>query len=96
MVTIDTVKAIDKGLQYLARTQRPDGCWFNSGGYGGYNYPAVMTSLAGIAFLASGSTPESGPYSRQVKRAMLYVLRLAESSSDGLICGPTGEARSMY
>jgi hypothetical protein len=55
-----------------------------------------MTSLAGVALLASGSTPESGPYSREVKKAMLYVLRLAESSKDGLICGPTGEARSMY
>ncbi|KKL93190.1 hypothetical protein LCGC14_1877170 [marine sediment metagenome] len=91
-----TVKAIDKALKYLTRTQRANGSWYNSGGYGGYNYPAVMTSLAGMAFLGSGSTPESGPYAKQTKRAMLYILRLAESSKDGLICGPTGESRSMY
>ena len=96
MVTIETVKTIDKGLKYLARTQRADGSWSNSGGYGGYNYPAVMTSLAGMALMASGSTPETGPYARQVKKAMMYVLRLAESSKDGLICSPTGESRSMY
>lgn len=93
MVSLETAKAIDKGLKYLTRTQRPDGSWFNSGGY---NYPAVMTSLAGMALLASGSTPETGPYAAQVKKAMLYLLRLAESSKDGLICGPSGEARSMY
>ena len=96
MVTPGTVKSIRKGLDYLKRTQRTDGSWTNSGGYGGYNYPAVMTSLAGIALMASGSTPESGPYYRQVKKAMGYILALAESSKDGLICGPTGESRSMY
>ena len=96
MMTPETVKAIEKGLEYLARTQRADGSWFNTGGYGGYSYPAVMTSLAGMAFLASGSTPESGPYAKQARKAMLFILRLAESSKDGLICGPTGESRSMY
>ncbi|HET6430001.1 MAG TPA: prenyltransferase/squalene oxidase repeat-containing protein [Phycisphaerae bacterium] len=96
MVTIETVKTIEKGLNYLVRTQRADGSWSNSGGYGGYNYPAVMTSLAGMALMASGSTPETGPYAKQTKKALMYVLRLAESSKDGLICSPTGESRSMY
>jgi len=97
MMTPQTVKTIDKGLQYLVRTQRKgDGSWTNVGGYGGYNYPAVMTSLGGLALMASGSTPETGPYAKNVKKAMLYVLRLAEASKDGLICGPTGESRSMY
>ncbi len=94
MMTPETVKAIDKGLEYLKRTQRADGSWYS--GYGSYNYPAVMTSLSGLAFMSSGSTPETGPYYKQVKKAMLYVLRLAESRSDGLIVGPTGESRSMY
>jgi len=97
MMTPDTVKSIDKALKYLSRTQRKgDGSWSNSGGYGGYNYPAVMTSLAGLGMMASGSTPETGPYAKEVKRAMLYILRLAEASKDGLICSPTGEGRSMY
>ncbi|MDY7009955.1 MAG: prenyltransferase/squalene oxidase repeat-containing protein [Planctomycetota bacterium] len=94
MMTTETVKSIDKGLEYLRRTQRTDGSWFS--GYGYYEYPAVMTSLSGLAFMASGSTPETGLYYKQVKKAMFYVLRLAEGGKDGLICGPTGESRSMY
>ena len=95
MVTRETVKSIERGLEYLKRTQRNDGSWIDGGGYGG-GYPAVMSSLAGLALLSSGSTPESGPYSKQVKKAMLYVLRLGESDKDGLISGPGGEGRSMY
>jgi len=94
MVTPGTVAAIEKGLRYLARTQRPDGSWLGSGSYAGYS--AVMTSLAGVALLSSGSTPETGPYFRQVRKAMLYVLRLAEAGDDGLIVGPGGVGRSMY
>jgi squalene cyclase len=94
MVTRDTVKAIDRGLNYLAKTQRPNGSWLNSGGYG--TYPAAMTSLAGLAMMAGGSTPESGPYCRNVTRAMSYILRVAKSQDDGLIGGPGSESRSMY
>lgn len=89
-----TVKSIDRGLKYLARTQRNDGSWLNQGGYG--TYPAVMTSLAGLAFMSSGSTPETGPYSRNVTKAMIYILRVAEMHKDGLIAGPGAESRSMY
>ena len=64
----DTVKAIDKGMNYLAKTQRQDGSWLNSGGYG--MYPAVMTALASTALIAGGSTPESGPHMRIVTKGM--------------------------
>ena len=95
MMTPDTIKSIDKGLDFLKRTQRSDGSWYS--GYGYYNYPSVMTSLAGLALMSSGSTPETGPYYKQVKKAMIYILRLAESSGKGgLICAPSGESRSMY
>ena len=94
MVTRDIVKAIDAGLTYLARTQRQDGSWLSTGGQGAY--PSVMTSLAGLAFIAGGSTPESGPYARNVTKAMNYILNVAESQGDGLIAGPGSESRSMY
>jgi len=93
MIEPKTVKAIGRGLEYLRKTQRPDGSWLNQGGYG--TYPAVMTSLAGMAFLAGGSTPESGPYARSVTKAMNYILRVA-NPNDGLIAGPGAEYRSMY
>ena len=89
-----TLKAIERGLRYLARTQRNNGSWFNQGGYG--TYPAVMTSLAGLGFMAGGSTPETGPYARNVTKAMIYILRVSEAHGDGLIAGPGAEGRSMY
>jgi hypothetical protein len=90
------VKAVDLGLKYLASTQRNNGAWFSSGGGMGGAYPSVMTSLAGLALLASGSTPENGPYSKNLTRAMNYILNVAESSDDGMIAGPGSESRSMY
>jgi hypothetical protein len=77
MVTKKTDQQIDRGLKYLVRTQRHDGSWLNAGGYG--SYPVVMTSLAGLALMAGGSTPESGPYAKNVARALNYVLNAAES-----------------
>jgi len=95
MMDQKTIKAIDRGLKYLVGTQRNNGAWFS--GTGGYGiYPVVMTSLSGVALLASGSTPESGPYAKNLTRAMNYVLNVAEAHTDGLIAGPGAESRSMY
>lgn len=94
MMDRETVEAIDKGINYLVRTQRRDGSWFSAGGYG--SYPSVMTSLSGLALMGGGSTPHSGPHARNVSKAMHYVLRVAERHDDGLIVGPGAESRSMY
>jgi hypothetical protein len=94
MMDAKTVKCIDMGLNYLVKTQRADGSWLNSGGYG--SYPAAMTALAGLSLMAGGSTAETGPYSRNVSRAMNYLIRVAKSQNDGLISGPGSEGRSMY
>jgi len=95
MMTPETVKAIDRGLAHLAKVQQADGQLPSAGSMG--SYPAVMTSLAGLAFLAGGSTPEEGPHAANAKKAMLYVLRVADlGRKDGLIAGPGAEARSMY
>lgn len=90
-----TVESIDRGLRYLAATQKATGEWFPTGGYG--SYPTVMTALAGLAFIAGGSTPETGPYARNVRKAMHYCLRVAEAEKDGMIASTQGgEGRSMY
>jgi hypothetical protein len=59
-------------------------------------YPAVMTGLSGLALMAGGSTPETGPYSKNVSKAMNYLLRVAATHTDGLVAGPGAEYRSMY
>lgn len=80
MMDEKTVKAIDRGIGYLAQTQRNNGAWLNGGGYG--VYPSVMTSLAGLSLMANGSTPESGTYAKEVTRAMNYILNVAEAQDD--------------
>jgi len=92
LVTRDVQESIEKGLEYLVRTQRQDGSWVVPNYYRGYS--TVMTSLAGLALMANGSTPEDGPYARQVTKAMTYILRQARGE-DGMIAAP-GSGRSMY
>ncbi len=97
-VTAKTVRAVERGLAYLRRTQKTNGSW-GATGYG-RSYPVVMTSLAGLAFLAHGDTPFRGKYATQVKKALDFVLTNAENrikqrpkAKEALIAGA---ARSMY
>lgn len=94
LVNRKILASADRGLKYLHDTQRRDGKWLNQGGYG--MYPAAMTGLSGLAFMAGGSTPETGPYAKTVAKAMNYLLRVAGTHADGLIAGPGAEYRSMY
>jgi len=87
------VAAIDRGLQYLAKVQQPDGSFPET--WDARSYPATMTSFAGLAFMAAGSTPEEGPYADHVRKAMIYLLELGEKHPEGLIAGPQ-EMRSTY
>src|SRR6185312_17307289 len=53
LVTQQADQSIQKGLAWLARTQTSDGS-FGSGMYRGN---IAVTSLAGLAFMSSGSSP---------------------------------------
>ena len=64
---------IKKGLTYLARAQESDGSYGKST-WSTNVYPTAMTSLSGLAFLASGSTPTRGPYARNLQRITKYLL----------------------
>lgn len=94
LMTPEAAAAIERGVSFLARSQRADGAWDSEGGFG--SYPMAMTSLAGMALLAHGSTPTKGPEAENVRRAVEWILRNQ---------GPTGlyaslqenrEMRSMY
>jgi hypothetical protein len=93
LITPEVAKAIENGLNYLAKIQQPDGSF--PAKWDARNYPACMTALSGLALLASGSTPEEGPYSENIKRAMIYLMELGESHYNGLIAGKE-EARCTY
>jgi hypothetical protein len=92
-LTPETQRAIERGLQYLSESQNANGSWFNAGNMG--SYPTAMTSLAGLALLANGSTPREGRFAPQLKRAVHFLLSQAESSERGLISSQM-EGRSMH
>ena len=68
--------AIEKGLAFLAQRQLDDGS-FTSGGYG---RNAAVCALAGMAWLAEGSTPGRGPYGEAIRRATDYLLDNTQQS----------------
>jgi len=81
-------KAISAGLKWVARTQSTRGHWTAG------NYPTAMTALAGTALAASGSTTTQGPYSRNIRRAVDYLVSM--SRPNGLIGDPLADNRYTY
>jgi hypothetical protein len=92
-ITKEMHEAVQRGLEWLARNQANDGSWRNSGGYG--SYPAAMTGLAGMALIASGSTPTRGKYWREVRDSVDFLLKHADPNN-GVISVPAEEGRGMY
>ncbi len=84
--------AIERGTAYLVRTQNRDGSWRTHGATG--NYPVAMTSLAGLALMAGGSTPSAGPHARHVSSALTFILK--SSRRDGLIAQLEEESHCMH
>jgi hypothetical protein len=91
-ITQDMERAIERGLEYLVRTQNGDGSWNNMGGWG--RYPTAMTALAGTALLGSGSTATRGPRAPAIRKAADFTLRVARPS--GLLATPAEDGRSMH
>ena len=92
LVTPETQQAIDRGLEFLARSQSREGSWRSQGDMG--QFPVAMTALATLALLADGNTMTEGKYAPQVSRAVNLLLRCVDS--DGLISRIEEESRSMY
>lgn len=88
-----TQKAIEAGLEFLARNQTPDGSFRNT--RDGATYPVTMTSLAGMAFIAGGNTTSRGPYADNVKKIVRYLISQANPST-GIIAAGNENGRTMY
>ena len=86
------IQAVDKALEWLAKSQGGDGSWGNEGSGGSYRM--AMTGLAGLAFLSGGHTPGRGKYGRNIERAMKYVMK-NQQRNDGLITS-ADEGQTMY
>jgi hypothetical protein len=59
------------GLQWLVRTQAPEGNWPDEP----VNTEPALTSLAVISLLAHGDDPNFGPYSTTIRHGLDYVLK---------------------
>ena len=93
LVTPQTDKAIERGLKWLAKQQQPNGSF---GSIGGYRENVGVTALAGMAFLASGSTPDRGPYGREVTAVMNFLLAQAQPSGFIMSEKPSQSHGPMY
>ena len=82
LITQAADQAIENGLAYLNASQHDDGS-FASGGYRGN---VAICGLAGLAFMAGGSTPGRGPYGENVDQCVQYVL--ANTQESGFITAP--------
>ncbi len=83
--------AIDRGLTWLTKRQGADGAFSGSG----YSRNVAVCSLAGLAFLSSGSTPGRGPHGKSLSRVLDYVLQYAQEN--GFICNEAATSHGpMY
>jgi hypothetical protein len=74
-------ESVERGLEWLKRTQAPDGHWAAQG----TNYRVAMTSLAGMCFLMEGSSLKEGKYSEQIRKAVEWLINPARQQPSGLI-----------
>jgi hypothetical protein len=82
-------KAVEKGLQWLADHQGPDGSY----GGGGTGKHAGITALAGLAFMEAGNLPGRGKYADNVSRCLKFTLDSCQES--GLIASDQSQG-PMY
>lgn len=80
-------RALQRGLSYLVRQQNEDGSF----GVGIYDRNVGIASLAGMAFMAAGSTPGRGPHGKQLNKCLEFVLGQVQET--GFIASP-GRAAS--
>jgi hypothetical protein len=66
--------AVERGLEWLAQGQ------YSSGAVG-HTCQVAFTSLAGLAFLASNSTPVRGPHAKVVRSCLRFILRCSSKTT---------------
>ncbi|MBI5724678.1 MAG: squalene--hopene cyclase [Planctomycetes bacterium] len=71
-ITPESAKAVELGLEWLAKNQGPQGNW-NCRELG-------LVSMGALAFLSAGYTPDKGKYGHNVRKALDYVISNAKPS----------------
>ncbi len=63
-------RAVDRGVEYLRRTQLPDGAWFSPN----LGKNAGISGLAALALLSAGHVPGRGHCGENVERCVRWIL----------------------
>src|SRR4051794_19501504 len=73
---------VSRGLEWLARQQFADGHWQVPSG----DFSLAITALSGLSFLMEGSTLRDGKYSKNIRRAVDWII--ARSQPNGMLGDP--------
>lgn len=82
-ITPAAQQAITRGLDGLAKRQGRNGNMQSS-------VPVAATSMACLAWMASGSTPDRGKYAENIRKGLQYILKMTSRS------GYIAESASMF
>lgn len=80
--------SIEKGLDWVAKKQTLSGGWISVA------YPVAVSALAATSLICSGSTTTQGPYAKNIRSAVDFLMTKTQSS--GLIGDPQGDSRYTY
>ncbi len=86
--TAASEQAVNSGLKWIAKHQRPDGSWSFKHGMdepGAIDNPTGATGMALLAFLGGGHTHKTGDYQKQVAGGLAFL---------GSKMTPTGDVRA--
>jgi hypothetical protein len=84
-LTPQSEAALERGLDWLARNQGPEGNWGSS--------DLGLVSMGALAFMSAGHAPGRGKYGKELDKALDYVVSRAKPS--GLLNIADGQ-RDMY
>lgn len=86
--------AIDRATSWLAKAQNPDGTFGRGADRTVAETGSAVTSLAVLAFMASGELPGQGPYGETINRGINCVL--SQQQANGVISGGQMGNYRMY
>jgi hypothetical protein len=88
----ESEEAVIRGLQYLVKTQNPEGSW----GKGLKPYVAAMTGFSVLSFLGHGETPDSPQFGAAVKSAVHWIVEQGQQSDGRLSMEPAFSQAGVY
>jgi len=83
-VTPELIRAVRKGLDWLARNQKADGSWKDG------EAKLAVTALSVLALMGNGHTEKRGKYAEQVREGVKFLLRHVTMPDDDTDETPAG------